>query len=91
MEGGFVIKQCNKCKRNIGSIGNKTLYCKKCGVLVTESLFTNKDEINKIAIDQIKQEAETVSIDIEIETDEHNKIVAIHYPDLKFVVGKILK
>lgn len=84
-------RQCTKCKRNIGIIGNKTLFCKKCGTLLTESLFTNKNEISKIAIDQIDVASERISIDIGVETDKHNKVIAIHYPDLNFILGKILK
>ena len=86
-----MIRQCTKCKRSIGVIGNKTLFCKKCGTLLTESLFTSKEEISKIAKDQIDVASERISIDIGIETDKHNKVIAIHYPDLKFVLGKILK
>ena len=84
-------RQCGKCKRNIGIIGNKTLFCKKCGTLLTESLYTDKNEISKIAIGQITENLEKISIDISIETDKHNKVVAINYPDLSLILGKILK
>jgi hypothetical protein len=83
--------QCAQCKRNVGIIGNKTLFCKKCGTLLTESLFTNKDEISELSVGQIGDGSERISIDIGIEIDKHNKVVAIHYPDLKFILGKILK
>lgn len=83
--------KCNKCKQDLGAIGNKTIFCKKCGKLITESLFANKDEIKKIAIDQMPGTSDKISIDIEIKTDKNNKIVDIHYPDLKFFLGKILK
>ncbi|MBC8059142.1 MAG: hypothetical protein H7Y18_00555 [Clostridiaceae bacterium] len=87
-------KQCTQCKRNLGIIGNKTSFCKICGTLLTESLFTDKNEIYKISIDQIaliEMASEKMSIDIGLETDKHNKVVAIHYPDLNFILGKILK
>ena len=84
-------RQCGKCKRNIGSIGNKTLFCKKCGTLLTESLYTDKNEINKIAIGQMTGDSEKISIEISIETDKNNKVVAINYPDLSLILGKILK
>ena len=58
---------------------------------ILHHLFINKDEISQIAIQQMDGASKKISIDIEIETDEHNKIVAIHYPDLNFVLGKILK
>lgn len=83
--------QCTNCKRNIGLIGNKTLFCKNCGTLLTESLFTDKIEISELALNQIDEANENLLINIGIETDEHNKILAIHYPDLSFILGKILK
>jgi len=84
-------RQCINCKRKIGIIGNNTSFCKKCGTLLTESLYTNRNEINKIATDQINVALNRVTIEVGIETDKHNKVVAIHYPDLNFILGKILK
>lgn len=86
-----MIMKCKECKRYVGSIGNKTVFCKKCGTLLIESLFTDKDEISKFAIEQMDGPSEKITIDIEIETDMYNKIVDIHFPDLKFFLGKILK
>lgn len=86
-----MIMKCNNCKQDLGAIGNKTTFCKKCGKLLTESLFANKNEITKIAIDQMPGTSDKISIDIEIEIDKYNKIINIHYPDLKFFLGKILK
>ncbi|MGK0469383.1 hypothetical protein [Clostridium sp.] len=86
-----MIMKCNKCKQYLGAIGNKTIFCKNCGKLLTESLFANKDEIKKIAIDQMPGTSDKISINIEIETDKNNKIVNICYPDLKFFLGKILE
>ena len=86
-----MIMKCNKCKQNLGTIGNKTIFCKKCGELLTESLFADKDEIVKIAVGKMTGTSEKIFIAIEIETDKNNKIVDIHYPDLKFFLGKILK
>lgn len=91
VESGFMGRQCAKCKRAIGAIGNKTLFCKNCGTLLTESLFTDKNEITKFCIDQIDKNSKKISIDISIETDEHNKIIKVNYPNLDFILGKILK
>ena len=87
-------RPCSQCKNKRGIIGDKTLFCEKCGNLLTESLFINENEIieiSKIAINRIHRASERITINIAVETDKHNKVIAIHYPDLDFILGKILK